>query len=354
MNDNNTFQVMFTGDFTLPNGSLRYREIGTSVFTPYPFIKATHFAEHHAEIRPEQCRGAQGIIVLGARVTRDTLVDSHDLLAVGRFGVGYDGVDVQACSDADVLVLITPGAVDRPVAEATVGWMLALSHNMFMKDRLVRVGQWNEAARYIGCELRDRTLGIIGLGRIGRAVVALLAGFGMNPPLAFDPYADPEVATALGVRVVSLDELLSHADFVSIHCMLNDETRGLIGARELGLMKPDAYLINVARGGIVDEDALYDTLANRRIAGAAVDCFVGEPITWPHRFGDLDNILLAPHSIAITHELVRDIGQMICGSMLDLALRRPPRGAVNPELLERPSFQQKWQRLTRGLPTHAD
>src|SRR5204863_9633335 len=118
-----------------------------------------------------------------------------------------------------------------------------------------------------------------------------------------------------------------------------------IGARELSLMKPDAYLINTARGGIVDEDALYDSLAHRRIAGAALDCFAEEPITRPHRFGTLDNVLLAPHCIAWTDELFRDIGRAACGGMLDLSLGKIPRGVVNREVLERPGFQEKWSRL---------
>ncbi len=134
------------------------------------------------------------------------------------------------------------------------------------------------------------------------------------------------------------------SDFVSIHCPLTDQTRGLIGARELALMKPEAYLLNAARGGIVDEDALYQALKERRIAGAAIDCFAQEPVTSPHRFGDLDNVLLAPHSIAWTNELFRDIGRAACQVMVDLAAGNKPRGVLNPEVLDRPAFQEKWKR----------
>jgi phosphoglycerate dehydrogenase-like enzyme len=121
----------------------------------------------------------------------------------------------------------------------------------------------------------------------------------------------------------------------------------LIGARELALMKPDAYLINTARGGIVDEDALYEVLSQRRIAGAALDCFAKEPVVKPHRFADLDNVLLAPHSIAWTEELFRDIGRAACQGMLDLALGKVPRGVVNREVFDRPGFVEKWARLRR-------
>jgi len=198
----------------------------------------------------------------------------------------------------------------------------------------------------MGRELRDRTLGVIGLGGIARKLLELLAGWGMKPPLAFDPFTKPADAEKLGVKLVSLDELLKSSDFVSIHCPLTNETRGLIGSRELSLMKPDAYLINSARGGIVDEDALYAALDSRQIAGAALDCFAKEPVTQPHRFGELDNVLLAPHSIAWTNELFRDIGRAACQGMLDLSQhRKPAKGVLNPELFDRPSFQSKWDRI---------
>jgi phosphoglycerate dehydrogenase-like enzyme len=342
------FRVTWTGDFFDGAGTPRYPDLGLNVLDAAPHIEATRFAEHRADIGPDQIAGAQGVIVLTPRVTRASLRGSDSLLAIGRFGVGFETVDVAACTEADVVVFITPGAVDRPVAEATICWMLALSHNLLAKDRLVRTGAWEARSRYLGCELRERTLGIVGLGRIGRAVVELLRHFGMNPPLAFDTEGDPEAARALGLTLVPLDELLARADFVSLHCPLTEKTNNLIGTRELALMKPAAYLINTARGGIVNEDALYEALAERRLAGAALDCFVGEPIVQPHRFGTLDNVLLAPHSIAHTHELFRDIGRAVCQGMVDLSLGRRPAGVLNPEVFERPGFQVKWRKQGSG------
>ena len=138
---------------------------------------------------------------------------------------------------------------------------------------------------------------------------------------------------------------MAEADFVSIHCPLTEDTRNLIGARELALMKPDAYLLNTARGGIVNENALFAALQNKHIAGAAIDCFVDEPITAPHRFGVLDNVLLAPHCIAWTDEIFRDIGRAVCQGMVDLSRGRRPRDVINPEVFDRSGFQAKWQRL---------
>lgn len=347
-----TFQTAFTADFYDDAGQPRFDDLGLGVFDQHDHVRVTKFAEHRPEITADQVAGCAGVVVLTPRVTARSLADSKSLLAVGRFGVGYDTVDVSACTEHDVLAMITPGAVDRPVAEATVGWMIALTHHMLVKDRLVRTGQWDDRTRYMGCELRDRTLGVIGLGGIGRTLVSLLRGFGMQPPIAFDPFAPAEIFAEMGVRSVELDELLATADFVSVHCPLNESTRGLIGAAELERMRPGAYLINTARGGIVDEPALFDALKNGRLAGAALDCFEGEPITAPHRFGELDNVILAPHSIAWTSELFRDIGRMACQSMLDLSLGIRPRGVLNPTLFQRDSFRDKWSRVT-GLPVEA-
>jgi phosphoglycerate dehydrogenase-like enzyme len=338
------FTVMLTADFNDDAGRSKFPDIGLSVLAGHPHIEQRAFQQHRNPIEPEQIGGAQGVIVLTPAITPQSVAHADSLLVMARFGVGYDNVDVKACTAANVLVTITVGAVDRPVAEATVGWMIALTHNLRIKDGLVRTGQWNERSKYMGCELRDRTLGVIGLGGIARKTIELLSGFGMKQPLAFDPFVKPDSTAAGGVRLVSLGELLAQADFVSLHCPLTDQTRGLIGARELALMKPEAYLLNTARGSIVDEDALYQALKERRIAGAALDCFAQEPVTSPPRFGELDNVLLAPHSIAWTNELFRDIGRAACQVMVDLSLGKKPRGALNPEVFDRPAFQEKWKR----------
>jgi len=339
------FNVALTADFYDSAGAPKYEDIGLSVLADHPHIGQRVFQEHRKQIGADQPGDAQGVIVLTPAVTAESVSRAEDLLVMARFGVGYDSVDVNACTAADVLVTITSGAVDRPVAEATIGWMIALSHNMHMKDKLVRTGQWDERSKYMGRELRDRTLGVIGLGGIARKTIELLRAFGMKQPLAFDPFATTEMAASAGARLVTLDQLLQQADFVSIHCPLTDKTRDLIGSRELALMKPGACLLNTARGGIVNEDALYDALTNHRLAGAALDCFAQEPVTAPSRFASLENVLLAPHSIAWTDELFRDIGRAACQVMVDLSIGKRPRGVLNPELFERPAFQAKWKRF---------
>src|SRR5260370_25679379 len=163
-----TFHVAFTGDFYTADGSPKYRDLGLSVFAAHPHIRHSRFAEHRPEIGADQIGDAQGVVVLTPAVTAASVGQSRDLLAIGRFGVGYDAVDVAACTEADVVVFITAGAVDHSVAEATVGWMIALTHHLRVKDMLVRDGLWDRRSRDMGAELRDRTVGAIGLGGIGR------------------------------------------------------------------------------------------------------------------------------------------------------------------------------------------
>jgi len=341
---NSSFQVALTGDF-FKDGTPVYPDFDLSVIQGTEGIEVAPFNDHYPEIEPDQIAGAKAVVVLTPKVSRHSLSRSEDLLVVSRFGVGYDKVDVAACTEADVVLCTAVGAVDRPVAEATVSWMMALGHNLIAKDRLVREGKWHDRNGFMGSELRGRTIGVIGLGGIGQTVVKLLEGFGMNPPIAFDPVLDEGTASQLGVELVELEDLMTRADFVSLHCPLNDDTQDLISEKELSLMKPTAYILNTARGGIINEDALFETLVSKKITGAALDCFVGEPILTPHRFGELENVILAPHSIAWTHELFSDIGSLACQNVVDLAQGRRPRSAVNPEVFERPTFREKWDRL---------
>ena len=339
------FRIALTGDFYDEAGNTRVPDMGLQYLDDDPNAEYFAFEEHCPEIGVDQYGDANAVLVLAPKVTAASLGDATELLAIGRYGVGYDSVDVPACTEADVVLCISKGAVDRPVAEATFGWMIALTHNMHIKDRLVREGEWDVRTDYNGCEIRDRTFGAVGLGGISRETIRLLSGFGMNPPLAFDPFVSAEEAAELGVELVELSDLMRRADFVSIHCPLTDKTRNLIGEDEIALMKAGAYLMNTARGGIVNEDALYAALEQHKIAGAALDCFEVEPVVEPHRFGKLDNVMLAPHSIAWTVELFRDIGKTTCSAMLDLSKGREPNGIVNREVLERPGFQEKWKRL---------
>ncbi len=345
MNDNAAnaaFRIGLTGDF-YADGEPVYPDFDLGPLERDPGIELAVFEEHREEIAPDQLANLNGVIVLTPRVTRRSLTQSQQLLAISRFGVGYDSVDVAACTENDVALCITSGAVNRPVAEAAVGWMLALSYRMRTKDRLFREARWDERGRIMGSGLHGKTAGIVGFGGIGRTVLELLSGFGMSPPLVHDPALDPNIISTLGGEPVALPRLMAQADFVTVHCPLNEHTVNLISAPELALMKPSAFILNTARGGIINEDALFEALTHERIAGAALDCFADEPVTAPHRFASLENVILASHNIAWTRELFGDIGAMASQSLIDLARGDHPEHVVNPEVFDRPSFHKKWE-----------
>jgi phosphoglycerate dehydrogenase-like enzyme len=200
----------------------------------------------------------------------------------------------------------------------------------------------------VGVELRDRTVGIIGFGGIGKELARLLSSFGVARVLVFDPYADPESLRERGVQPTPLDHLLRESDFISIHCPLTDETHGLIGERELGLMKPGAFLVNTARGPVVDQDAITTALRARKIRGAALDVFREEPVAADDPLLELDNVIVTPHYVAVTEELFRDYHR--CAARQILAVKRGciPGHVVNPEVVGASELQRKLARLQHG------
>ena len=343
-----SFTVGLTNDFLTADGQLIYRDIGLGLLTAEKIEH--HFLDtHHPCVMPDQLANLDAVISLTPKYDASSFRNVDRLLAVVRFGVGYDMVDVAACTEAGVLLCITKGAVDYSMAEATLGYMLALSHRMGIKDRLVRSDRWQERGFHMGTELRERTLGIIGLGGIGKKLVELIATFGMAPVLAFDPFLTSDEASRLGVPKVDLETLLRKSDFVSVNCPLTDSTRNLIGAKELGYMKQDAFLINASRGGIVDESALITALQNKQIAGAGIDVFEEEPATSANPFCQLDNVILSPHCIGWTDELFRDRGRLAANQVIALARGEIPSGIVNPAVLEQPQFLQKLHRHRQPL-----
>ena len=340
--ETSAFRVGLTGDF-YKDGEPVYPDFDLEPLQREPGIALANFDEHRDEIAPEQLAGLNGVVVLSPSVTRHSLSQSGELLAISRFGVGYDSVDVAACTENDVALCIATGAVDRPVAEAAVGWMFALSYRMQAKDRLFRDARWDQRGSIMGSGLHGKTVGIIGFGGIGRAVLQMLSGFGMNPPLVYDLVLDPDTITKLGGEPVTLPDLMKRSDFVTVHCPFNEQTADLISAPELELMKPEAFVLNTARGGIINEDALFEALSAERIAGAALDCFADEPVTKPHRFAQLENVILSSHNIAWTRELFRDIGAVASQNLIDLANGERPKSVINPEVFDRPTFQKKWE-----------
>lgn len=290
-------------------------------------------------ITPEHAAAYDALYLNLARVDASSVATPNlRLKLISRHGVGYDSIDVPAMTKAGVLVANTPDAVRRPVATISLLLILALSHRLFTKDRLTRDGRWTERTEHMGMGLTGRPLGVVGAGGIGKEILKMARVFDLKL-LAADPYVDARVLEGFSARKVTLDELMAQSDFVVITCLLNDETRKLIGAPQLALMKPTAYLINVARGPIVDERALYETLASRRIAGAALDVFEEEPTPATNPILTLDNVIVSPHALAWTDELFSGIARTAIGALLAVASSRRPEFLVNPDVLTHPAVR---------------
>jgi phosphoglycerate dehydrogenase-like enzyme len=263
------------------------------------------------------------------------------LCCIARWGVGFDSVDVEACTNTDVMVSLCPGAVQRPMAEGIVALMFALAKNLRPLDAQVRTGRWRENLKSQSICVRGRTLGSVGMGNIASELFRMARGVGFGRLLSFDPYGSPQQAAELGVELVSLESLLEESDFVAVNAPLNAQTRKLIGARELAIMKRTAYLINTSRGPLVDEAALVEALRERRIAGAGLDVFEQEPLPPSHPYYDLDNVILTPHSVGWTEELIRDLNYETCRAVRAVYEGQVPQKLANPAVAERPGLQAK-------------
>jgi phosphoglycerate dehydrogenase-like enzyme len=339
------FLVGLTRDLLNDRDELEIKGLGLSLLEGSSKVRYQFLAERATVIRPQQIRDYDGIITFWPSYDRESFEGVERLLGIGLLGVGFDHVDLEACTEADIVVFNAAGAVDHPVAEAIITLMLALSHHLFQKDRIARSGQWDDAIHWMGSELRDKVIGTVGLGGIAREFCRLLTSFRVKQILAFDPLISPEQARAVGVELCPLERLLQSSDFVTINCPLNANTRNLITRRELSLMKPTAFLINTARGAIVDEQDLCQALSEKRIRGAGIDVFSQEPLPAGSPLLALDNVIVTPHALAWTDELFRDLGTMACQGMLKLAQGKIPERVVNREVVEKPSFLRKLARF---------
>lgn len=270
------------------------------------------------------------VISRKGKITREQMERSRGRLKiVARTGVGVDPsrVDLQAAKQYKVWVTNMPGSNSVSVAELVFGQMIALVRHTLEANRAVKEDRWADYLRYIGTELAGKTLGIIGMGNIGTRVAIRARAFEMSF-LVCDPYIPESHVTALGGRWVSLRELLSESDFVTIHCPLNQETKRMIGEKELCLLKPSAYLINMARGGVIDEEALYRLLSQNRIAGAALDVIENEPPPKSYPLFQLPNAIFTPHIGAVTREASRRGEWGAAEEVVRVLEGKPPKNPV--------------------------
>lgn len=268
------------------------------------------------------------------KVTAEVIEAGKNLKVLGRAGVGVDNIDLDYATRRGIVVLNAPGGNVVSAAEHTFALLLALVRHIARADASLRSGKW-ERSRFKGVELHGKTLGLAGAGRIGTEVARRGRAFGMRV-IGYDPYLSRERAERAGIELVTLPDLLEEADVVSVHTPLTEETRGLIGAEELALMKPTAYIVNAARGGVVDEAALAKALEEGKLAGAALDVFEHEPVRPDHPLLKLENVVVIPHLGGATREAQKSVGIEICEAVRDALIFGDYRSAVNvPELAVR-------------------
>jgi phosphoglycerate dehydrogenase-like enzyme len=281
------------------------------------------------------------IFALGLKFSRESVTSAKRLALIARWGVGYDMIDTAAITENDIALAITPNAVRRPVAEAILTFVLALGTNLLTQDRLVRAGKWRGDLPKLGQNLAGRTLGSLGCGNIAQQMFRMAQSLGFGRFVAHDPFVDREAAAALNVELVDKDAVFRESDYVTVNTLLNESTRGLVGERELRLMKPTAYLINTARGPIVDQKALTRALHEGWIAGAGLDVFEVEPLPADDPIREAPNTILSPHGLPWTNEIARDNGLEACANILTVAHGEVPASVVNKDVLKRPGFLKK-------------
>ncbi len=261
---------------------------------------------------------------------------ARDLKLISRWGVGYDAIDIPAATKQGIVVAYTPGLLNETVADFAFALLLGIARRIHLGRQAMSAGNWQP---YWGNDVHGKTLGILGCGRIGLAMARRGTGFGMRL-LAHDICANAE-AEKLGVSFVPLDALLAESDFVSLHAALTAENRGLLGEAHFRKMKPTAYLINTARGALVDEAALARVLNEDVIAGAALDAFVTEPLPLDHPLRTAKNVLLTPHLASFARETGERVSNTAAQAIVDLMSGRPPRFVVNPEVYKMSALRAK-------------
>lgn len=273
--------------------------------------------------------GVFGTVAGSEPYTRKVIAASPALKVIARVGVGYDAVDVQAATEHGVVVCTAPGTNQDSVSEHCFMLMLALAKHLHWHQPVIQAGGW---PRHMNVPLRGKTLGLAGLGRIGQSMTTRAQAFGMKV-IAHDPFANAEFAGKNNVQLVSLEELLRTADYVSLHMPLNPQTKQIINAERLALMKPTAYLINTARGGVIDEAALYDTLKNRRIAGAGLDVFAEEPPAQTNPLLKLENVVMTAHTAGVDQLSLADMATKAATCVAEIYQGGwPTECIINPEV----------------------
>ncbi len=285
----------------------------------------------------ELARDSDAIMTCFAQVTENVVRAAEHCMVIGRFGVGVDNIAVDTATELGIAVTYVPDYCVDEVSDHVMGLLLAWNRKIVLFDRAVKERGWGSQGLTMRImRLRGKTIGIVGFGRIGQAVANKARAFGMRI-LATDPVVPSSTVESLGATLVDLHTLLNESDFVSLHTPLINETRNLIGADELAFMKPEAFLINAARGPLIDEDALYSALQSGTISGAALDVMVDNIPSINHPLFSLENIIVTPHIAFFSQESTLELEQRAAAEVVSVMHGRMPDNLINPDVLQHPS-----------------
>jgi D-3-phosphoglycerate dehydrogenase len=303
------------------------------LFDGIPSIELVTIPDGNQDLFEEHMEDAEAILLSTAyKMTREVIFSARNLKVISRTGVGVDNVDVSAATEQGVLVLNTPQANSVSVAEHTVAMIIAISKQLLMYDSELRAGNFKIRRSNKAVDIEGKTLGLIGCGRIGRFVAEKCrAAFGMQT-IGYDPYISEEEGITLYTEI---EEVFRRADYISLHIPLTPQTRNLVGDKLLSLMKPTAYIINTARGGIIDEYALAQKLKNEEIAGAALDVLESEPPAMDNPLMELKNVILTPHTAALTKECSARVAYEAALGIADYLKGNTPKFVFNRGLLKK-------------------
>lgn len=291
------------------------------------------------ETLSEMARDADGILFCFAKVTPNVLRAAEKCMVASRYGVGVDNIDLDTATELGIAVTYVPDYCVPEVSDHVFALLLAWNRRIVFFDRATKTKGWGSAGLGMRImRLGGKKLGVIGLGRIGQAVTAKAQAFGFEV-LVSDPFVSSERAAEFGAKLVDMAELLSESDFVTVHSPLTPETTNLIGREELARMKPDAFLINAARGPLIDEDALYDALTSGQIAGAGLDVLADIEPALDHRLVQLDNVIVTPHTAFYSQESTLELEQRAAGEVVRVFRGAMPENLVNRDVLGRPNLR---------------
>lgn len=335
-----TFTVALTADAAFPDGSTAFGDLGLERLIDGG-VGWQVLPRHLDPLPIADLEKYQAVLSLGhAAFGKDQVNNLPELRLIARFGAGYETIDLDACTLAGVAVTNTPDAVRRPLALAALTLVLSLALNLPAKDRILRQGRWDEKSRLRGHGVDQKTLGIIGFGSVGAELAALAQGLGFTV-MGNNRSGKSERAAELGIELVDVDTLMSASDYVVLTASLTEESRGMIDARRLALMKQSAYFVNVARGALVHQAALTEALRNGAIAGAGLDVFDPEPISPDDELIGMESVILSPHSLPHTEEFTRDASSSAIAAILAIAHGEVPQYLLNPEVLQSEAWIRK-------------